>query len=726
MLPSGVRVSLCCLLVLLVIAPTPLAVEGSELSAMSSSQSPSSAPALFSVDSRLETVAQQTRANNSSTIQHEDPSNVDTEGDTAALQQWFTRRLSSQLENSTRNLSQGEYETARELLGDEYNQTLSRYVDLAEQTSDEGDDQAAERYQNTTTQHREYVSTIEKYQNTREAYLDAKENGNETRARKLARELEQLYTELNETSTNLIESYDALGNVTGTNTSDIQRSIAASTTNISTQQTEIRETEFTETTLTIEHHTANISFRTPLEVSGHLRSANGTALANQRIAVQLGPQQVVTTTTTNGSFTATARPTRAPRGTQSVSIRYLPEDQSVYLGTMTSIAVDVSAVTPTVTLTRIPDEARFNQTVSITGRVGVANVTETPADVPVRVTLGSTALGTTTTNASGVFTLDTTFLASVPTGTQELRAAIQLEDRSLRPAETTESLSVVETPTQLSVKTVRQSATHVRFEGMLETTTATPVANQMVALQVDGHTVTTVRTNESGGYSTVLNTSNVTQLADSSTANVTMSFTGTGNLGASTATTSFETSGGRATSFETSGGRDLWSQLPVIPLVLGGSILGLGILGGLVLRTRNGTTQSSTAEPTQVTTDSTPDRKTDSNHAVAIEQTLLEQATHRLENEQYDDAIRIAYQASRYQAVSRIEALQNTAAHTHWEFYRAYHEHEDETRSRAGEFKSLTELFEHAQFGTRQISAEEATTAVETATDIVTERPADT
>ncbi|WP_137284634.1 DUF4129 domain-containing protein [Halorussus salinisoli] len=546
--------------------------------------------------------------------------------------------------------------------------------------------------------------------------MTAKQNGNETRARKLARELEQLQTQINRSETNLTQSYESIANNTGSNLTTVQRSISNSSQNISTQQADIRRTEFTQTTITIDQATTNISFRDPLNVTGRLTSANGTALENRTIAIKLGPRTVLTNTTTNGSFTVSARPTLISRGTQTISLRYLPANTSAYLSSTTAITVNVTAVTPTVTLTHFPSQSQYNQTVTIAGQVDVASI-GVGEEVPLRVTLGSTIVGTTKTTAAGTFTLNATIPASLQAGSQELQVTVPLEDRALARTTTTESISVTETATHLSVTTLQESANQVQFQGELRTVAGEPIANQTLRVEAANQTLATVTTNKSGAYATVLNTSNTTALSSDQSVNVNVTYSGAGNLKQAHA----------ATQIETGAGESPWNSLPVSPLVFGGSLLGIGVIGALVLRSLTQSSPRTTAEDTdtdQEHTSSVASETHPSERTMAVGESLLEQATTHLEDGEYNNAVQMAYRAVRQQLTEQTNTVAEPTAQTHWEFYREYQNPQDSTLVRLSELESLTEAFEQARFTPSSLSSEQATTAVKIATSIVS--PTDT
>lgn len=719
MVCSRLSTLLLSFLVLLSVVTAPTLVSGYDSTQADTTVQPSESIASLATGVDNPPLAAASQANNSSATQHENPERVDEEGDTAALERWYTRQLRSQLEQSSANLSEGDYENARALLGDEYNETLEEYADLAEQTSGSEDDEVASRLQNTTDSHREYVSAVEKYRQTQAAYEEAKENGNETRARKLARELERLATQINQTGSTLTRNYEAVENETESNLTDVQQSITNTSTNVTTQQTSVRRTEFTRTTLTVDYYTRNISFRDPLVVNGTLATVNGTRLENQTIAVSLRSQTAQTETTANGSFSLTVRPTLLPRGTQQITVRYLPKNTSVYLDSHTTQTVNVTATTPTVTLTHHPDRVEYNETLLVAGEVDVPNVTAGVNGVPVRIMFGSETLGTTQTTANGSFTLTASLPASVPAGEQQLRVLLPLSGQALSTATATTSLTVRPTPTQLTVSTdadAPSSPNRTQLRGQLRTENGTALPNQSIVIRVNDQTVDTVTTNDKGVYTTTLNTSALQETTNETSPNATAVFVGSGSLQQSRA----------ATDVQVRPSSGPLSSLPVSPTVLGTGLLGLGALGALALRDLGfGGSEASTEVPQEEITNTAP-AGTDSEMVaptMADSQSILEEATTHLEADNDDDAVKLAYLAVRHHFTTSIDGLQDTAAQTHWEFYNMYRTNEDTTPEAVSHLKSLTEAFERAQFTTDALATEQATTAVETAADILSDRP---
>lgn len=643
-------------------------------------------------------------ANNSSTTKHENPARVNEDGDKAALKQWLERRLATRLEKSATNLSQGDYQQAESVLGDEYKSLFSRYVDVAGDTASE-DTNTTQQFEAARERQQEYVSTLQKYRETYRQYKQAKQAGNQTKARKLARELERLQEQLNRTGTNVTATYERLANTTGANVTTAQHEINQTIANTSTQQAEVRAEVFTKTNLTIREKTTSASFRNPLQISGRLTASNGTALANRTIVVVLGPQTARTRTTANGTFRLIVRPTVAPLGNQSVTVRYRPRNTSVYLSTETTIGVTVTQVTPTVTLAEVPETVRFNETVTVAGTVSVANVTA--SGVPVQVSVGNTVVATTRTTANGTFTVATPLPLGAPGGNTSLRVTLPLTEQALASTTTTEALTVAPSATRLTVNRTRQSGSIVHLTGVLTTDTGVRVPAQPLVIRANGTTLTTVTTNTTGHYTVSLNTSTLAAAENADTVNVSVVYAGTGTLnGTQTAIT-----------VRLPGRESTW--LPVSPrlLVLVG-LLGLGMGVGLATR-RYGLFDDTTPSPADGEHVATgqPSKGGDSSsgttHTTTVD-TLLERATALADDGHPDDAVLIAYEAARHHLTAQFDlSTARVASQTHWEFVETCRHTDGLSASTLDALTQLTEHYERVQFTSAPATTQTATAALE-------------
>jgi hypothetical protein len=668
---------------------------------------------------------------NNSSVRHERRDRLDETGDQTALKRWLASSLSSQLEGSFIQLEQGEYERARSLLGDSYRKDLGKYVEVAGNTDDESDDQAGEEFDEAQDQQDEYVTAVQQYRTTYREYEEAKRAGNETRARELARDLNDLQARIQQTGANLTASYDTLSSITAVDLSQANQTVTNTTGNITAQQREVRHATFTNTTLTITQRTATASFLKPVRLHGKLTAANGTRLADRQIVVRLSERTVRTRTTANGSFRVSLRPTLLPLGRQPVLIRYVPRASAVYLGTNTTVPVNIIQTTPTVSLSRTPSTVAFNETVAVDGRVHAANVSA--GGVPVQVAIGDTVLETTRTRANGRFTVRTPLPADVPAGEQSVHVTLPLADQALAPANASATVTVTSTPTQLSVTqpNTTDEPTTVTLQGTLTTLAGAAVAEESIQVRVANRTVATATTNQTGQYTVeVAADALAAALApNNTTVTVTAVYPGPGNLDPSRAQTRVEVPAparDAALGGETgSGMATVWRWLPAPPWLIVGGVIALGILSGVVSRHfelgpwSHEATDATTATDSQAETPAEP-QPTNSDTELPIGQPLYENARDHLVAGQTDTAVQAAYAAVRQQTTDALEwDAQDAATQTYWEFYYACRAHEAITDTQATALKQLTDDYEHAQFTSTATAADRATAAIDTAAEVL-------
>ena len=481
-----------------------------------------------------DTVPQQaTPTDNNTTVQHERPDQVSEAGDSGQVSLWLAQQLQSRLEGSAVNLSQGEYEAARELVGDEYNSRLGQYVDVAGDTRSSYDDDATERFNETRSEQEEFANTTQSYEETYDTYQEAQQQGNSTRAREAARELETLSERLLTLNESLQGNYVRLTNRTGVSTATTSTAIAETTTEIATTQATVRDETLVETNLTVQTNGTSVAFDEPLAVTGRIRTANGTALDDESVGVIVGNRTYQTRTDADGRFEVTYRPVGLPVDASNVSVRYRPGQSTPYLGAATTTPVEVSQVTPTLAVTNSTETVAYDET-TITRVDASVDGRPVPA-LPLELSVGSVGTRNTTT-ATGQTTLSGRLPASVPAGNRTIAVDHDRTGRAIAPAETTVPVTVTQTATNLTVSATAGNGT-VAVRGRLRTSQGATVDGQQLTVTV-AETNRTVTTNATGWYQ--LRATNLSAAAgpNVSVVPVTAQFTGTGtNLDASRAET---------------------------------------------------------------------------------------------------------------------------------------------------------------------------------------------
>ncbi|MFC7224079.1 hypothetical protein ACFQKF_13220 [Halalkalicoccus sp. GCM10025322] len=638
-----------------------------------------------------------TDSNESNSSRHEHPDEADEEGDLDGMQRYLASQMASSLGQSSVEISEGEYDQARQLVGDDYNEQLGRYVEIAGETDSGADEETAREFEEAAQNQREFANSAESYEETYEEYQEASEAGDEERARELARELERQSETTGESGTALEENYGDLEGATGEDLSQERQAVEEKRQEIQAQQAEIRELEFVGTEIQIESATEAISFTRPLELEGRLVTETGEPIANQEVAFAIGEQTVTTTTDDDGAFSLTYRPTTLPLETSSLEIQYEPAASTEYARSSTTVPVAVSQTEPTVAIESAPQSVAFGDEATIAGTVGLNG--NGAAGVPVVIRIGDERIGEVRTNADGTFELTGTVPGAVPSGDREISAELALQEQALASVETTQPVVIEETDTRLSMTATESDEEDdvIAVSGRLATADGRTLSNQPVRILADGTAVGTVETNDAGEYRTTIDAPPTTD----GTVEVTAVYDNAG--------TNFASS--RATD-TVSGISITYSLLDTLQrfgpaIILGG--VGLILLAWDFRRGRR--TVSDDARSYGLDRDSTTEASPDATPRVSAS-TLLGLARERLDEGETDRAIGLAYVAVRTHFGST-----DAPGWTHWEFYNeAANQLEDAERDT---LLSITEQFEHAVFAPVSISETAAAAVISAAEHLI-------
>lgn len=614
--------------------------------------------------------AQATPTNNTS-VQQENPYEVDESGDTDALRSYLAERLAERLGESSVEISQGQYEQGQSVLGDEYDSILEQYVDVA---GGAGDNPDAESFEQARESQRQYSQLLQEYNETYQAYQEARAAGNATRARELARELNRLATQIEEAGGNVTRSYTRVENTTGADLSNASQAIENTTQGVSEQQETVVSETFVETTLTARADAETVEFDSPARITGRIVLENGTALANETATLRIGPQTRTVETDGVGSFALDYQPVRISANADNLSVRYLPADGSVYLGSNATLALGVEQATGDLTLTVENEISTFGDRVVVDGR---ATVNGTPVPhARVRVSVGDVSLGTVKTGTDGRYSVAAALPATVPTGDATVEAQIVPGDRAVRSDSVSGGLRIERTSTALSVN-ANETAEGIRATGTLRTADGRPLAGRTVELRVNGTTVATVDTGSDGGFARSVSL-------------------GEGHSGTVTVAAVFDQPQGNLESSTAEQQVDLEVETPAegfspvsIELLAGGgvAVLSIGVIVWL-FRRESGEPEPTTAAEPPTTTDST----TGTDHA----RELLERAGARASAGDTDDAVLALYAAVR-------RSLAAEPQQTHWEFYAEAVDRLDSEA--AGTLERLTEAYERALYSPSGVDA---------------------
>lgn len=638
---------------------------------------------------------------NNSTVRHEDPDRVNQRGDLENVEGWLAGQLTERLSRSSIQLSQGQYDAARQMVGEDFRERYGQYVDVAGETGDDSaaSTEPAEQFESAQENQQAYTDSVQDYRETYDQYRDAKANGNQTQARTLARELERHSQSVNERGDALSQNYEAISNRTDANLSESQRLIQDITQNITDDQLEVRNETFIRTDLTVTARTANVSFTNPLVAQGRLTTENGSTIADRTITFSLADRPLRTRTNETGHFTLTYRPTTLSTNTTTATLRYLPVNESAFLGSNETLSLSVSQVTPTVRITDHTSEVAYNDTLRVRGSVGV-DQTGAPA-VPVDISLGGEHLATSQTNENGTFTATLTVPATIPSGTVDLRASLPLRNQALAPANATADLTVRETETNLTMAGTQSDSSTAQFSGRLVTANGDPIANQRVTITADETALASVQTNGNGRFETTATVPRHLRDDEETTISVAARFDGAGtNLESAHTLTSLTLSplGQSQSSIPTVADRvPMWAILVVA--------LGIGTLVIFAWR-RRGVGGPVESDESDVSSPSVASNQTSSTPPSELSPTLLSLARSKLSDGKPDEAVQTAYAAVRRQLVSRFDS---GTAYTHWELYHACQE-DGLSEDQLDTLWKLTQTYERAAFDSERVSRDTAAT----------------
>jgi hypothetical protein len=346
--------------------------------------------------------------------------------------------------------------------------------------------------------------------------------------------------------------------------------------------------------------------------------------------------------------------------------------------------VSVTQTEPDVSLQIEPSEVRFNETVTVAGRVSIEDIGA--GNVPYLVTLGGQFIAQNTTAPDGTFDDEFSLPSSAATGDQEVRVSLLLTDQALASVNTSTSITVEESPSNLTLSVDAVEGRSVQVSGRLSVSEFS-VRGQRVRLVAANTTLGTVTTGMDGQFQTTLvippRLLDDGLFDDSTTVSIQAEYrTARSNIESAQASTTVSITH--------------TSRLPVIgAVVIGGGIL---LIGGYLVYSRFRETDASSAERLGPGGTGQPAEQWQS-LADSSEIEPLTEAQEALAANQPEVAVQYGYAAVRMQ-LERQTGLE--AAKTPWEFYRAYREHDTSTEINET-LRQATELYERAVFASETV-----------------------
>jgi hypothetical protein len=652
------------------------------------------------------------------TVRHEDPDRIDRRGDLDAVQGWLAGRMGVTLEDCLVQVGVGSTNVCE--LDDDYPTWVEKYVDVAEETETEADDERGETYTQAAEDAEEFSEEVKTFEETYEAYQNARQAGNEERARELARELLRQRESIAATGENLRRAVTVIEDDSGRDLSDARGSVNGTIENVTAITAEIESELLVATTLLANLTPRSISFLEPGTVTGRLVTENGSGVADEPVTLVVGDRSLRTRTDDAGRFSLEYRPTTVPVTSDRLELRYVPRNNSVYLGSDTTVPVSISQVEPTVAVSVDADRARFGETVQVSGTVSVGDVRA--AGVPVAVTLGDRRVGTVETDAEGRFTLELAIGAEDGPGDVTVRAALPFEGRALASAAGESTLTIQRTATTLAISPEPAGTSQLTVEGALETVDTVSVGDQPVTIRLNGTAVETVRTGRDGRFRATLTVPASLRDDGRTTLAVVGAFDGRGtNLRASStsATVVLSAAGnGEADSGISERIDRIEEEFSELSLLEGLALAGLLalVLGSLIWRRwpldGSADVDGSGAPPASAE----PEALVEPPGESGADSEPIVRARERLGTDT-DSAVMLAYAAARAN-LTRSGQLANGQADTHWEFLSTCREDGLEAGAIEG-LTDLTERYEQAAYSPGGVSRTEAQAAIQKAESLL-------
>ncbi|WP_137286110.1 HEPN domain-containing protein [Halorussus salinisoli] len=630
------------------------------------------------------------------------PAELEEDGSLGSVEAWLVDQLGSRFERSSANLSEGQYDAAAEAIGEEYREEYERYADVADRMEDgPSNTTALERAQR---RQQAFLTAMKRYDRTYDRYRAARDNGSDARARRLARQLRRYSNRVERRSDSLLGSLREAENTTDANLTESRRVVRNRTANVTARQREVERESFvgTELSATATGDDRTASFTDPLVVAGRLRAANGTPLANRTATFRVGNETATANTNATGGFRLAYRPASLPANASAVTVRYVPDNDSVYRTSNASLPVTVRQVEPTVRITDAPDSVAYNRTVRVRGSVTVEG---TPvAGVPVRLTASDEFLGNATTAGNGSFVLSGRFSEADAGNRSSLRVSLALRDAALAAESATTTVPVERVGTAVSLNASRNGTT-LQVAGRLTTEDGEPLGDRAVHVRVDENAaLAVVETNDAGRYDATIS---VPESARKD-GNVTASATFDGSRGLTraqaTETVAFPSPGGPASLLADA--VHAAATAPWWALLLVGSAIAL-VAYAAARRFRPDRDEPATGGGPLASGNGSR-AHSDADSGGASRTLLLSLACQQLDRDDPESAVETVYAAVRRRLVDQFGADHSV---THAELY-ALCRDGGLPDDRLDALRRVTQAYERARFSSQRLSTETAETAL--------------
>lgn len=406
---------------------------------------------------------------------HVPPEAAGEAGDRTAVSTRLLDSMAGDLENSSEAMSNGDFERASDLLGDDFERDLERYRSLADAGEATDREELAASLNRTRADQRRLAETGSELRTATERYREARESGNQTAARESLDRVERLGGTLETDSERVDSSYAGLEEH-GVETGGAAEAVSGVPGSLGERALQETTSEFRTTRLSVISADDRAGPTDPLAVRVRLRGPDG-PIPPDSGTFTLGGEPMTITDWNESTVELRARPLWLDPGERERHLTFHPDPESAYAASRTTVTVEVRSATPTIELAT-PDSAGYGDRLAVT-----ATVTVDDRPVPnasVRANVADTSFATAETAANGTARLSGPVPDAVGPGERDLRVDVE-RTAAVAATSATTDVQIERTPTRLAA-----NATDGRLAGRLRTADGRELSGQVLQVRGEG------------------------------------------------------------------------------------------------------------------------------------------------------------------------------------------------------------------------------------------------
>lgn len=634
-------------------------------------------------------VSGQETTNNTTEIDyplHKDPERIESRDTLDELSSVLGRSVLERYSKSLIDINASKYEQAEELLSGETRKRLDLYIDVSSELDSE---EQAETFNATQSSQKRYTDRVSSFDRTHQRYQQARDSGDDDRARRIARNLTTSYQKSLSSSSKLESDFQEIEQVSGYNTSQIRAIIEARETRLNKTYQQAVDNSFVRTNLAVNASAGTVSFTESLQLSGQVETLTGQPVQNQDIIIKVQGQQYPVTLDSQGEFERQIQPAGVWKNkSKGIHVQYVPQESAIYLGNQTVIPVNVTTTATDVSITSVRESISFDTPVVISGVVTTDDGRPVP-DAPVAIRTAGVTIGTTRTAPDGKFDFRQPIPSTIPVGDVTLQTGVTASQLALQPSQSEAVTTVELTPSVIELdaklRTTDNSPPAIQVQGQLSSAGGRPVQTAPITIGINGETVGVVETATDGEFSSATTVPEDVTTEESLTVQARYNTSNT-NLESSSARTNIskEVLSAALQQASRATGPQILTQGRLIGLAFVGAVVALITAVWWIRREQPVSDEVSTeqSESTDASKASTRENK----------QQLIDIAQEKLHNGEHKPAATLAYAAARYQLEPEVA---NGDSMTHWEWYQAC---ADAGIEQLSQIETLVQSFEYVQF----------------------------